>query len=378
MLSVGRSPFLAATPSPVAAGHSSPVAITHHLRHEHRDIYRCIASERDDHDRADDLADEATAENAKNRIAWALFALAVLFLLVVLGSIAILAHWRGGYLRLAPGSVSAAASRRGSATRIAAPAPLPGSPTVSRMSVETEEELAALRAAGKVVADALVQMRAAVKPGVTTAALDAVAGEVFERAGARSGPKLDYGFPGVTCISVNDETVHGIPGPRKLTDGDLVKLDVTAELDGYYADACITVSAGRALSEDMPLVETARRALANAMRIARAGARLNEIGAAVEKTASSRGFSVCTDLMGHGIGRRIHEPPDVPNYYRPDLDQRLPEGLVLTIEPIIAAGRGSVRPAGDGWMLRTADGSRAAHVEHTIVIQEGAPIVITA
>jgi len=221
-------------------------------------------------------------------------------------------------------------------------------------------------------------MRRAVRPGVTTAELDAVGGEVFRRAGARSGPQLDYGFPGVNCISVNDEAVHGIPGPRRLRDGDLVKLDVTAELDGFYADACDSVTVGRPEPEAEQLADTARRALANAMGAARAGAPLNAIGAAVEQTVVARGHAVCTDLVGHGIGRRIHEPPRVPNYYVPRLSAPLTEGLVLTIEPIISAGTGEVREGDDGWTVRTADGALSAHVEHTIVITHGEPVVLTA
>lgn len=160
------------------------------------------------------------------------------------------------------------------------------------MSVETAEELAALRAAGRVVAEALRMMRRAVQPGVTTGELDAVAGRVFRRAGARSGPQIDYGFPGVTCISVNDEATHGIPGPRHLLAGDLVKLDVTAELDGFYADACVTVPAGRARPGDRRLVVSAQRALAAGMRAARVGAPLNAIGAAVERTVVADGHAV--------------------------------------------------------------------------------------
>jgi methionyl aminopeptidase len=245
------------------------------------------------------------------------------------------------------------------------------------MSVETEEELAALRAAGRVVADALRAMSRAVRPGVTTAELDEVGAKVFDRAGARSGPRLDYGFPGVNCISVNDEAVHGIPGRRRLRDGDLLKLDVTAELDGFYADACVSVPVGRPGAPATRLVDTARRALAGAMRVARAGVPLNAIGAAVERTVTARGQAVCTELTGHGIGRRIHEPPQVPNHYVPTLWQPLPEGLVLTIEPIISAGNGAVREAGDGWTVRTADGALSAHVEHTVVITRGKPLVLT-
>jgi methionyl aminopeptidase len=246
------------------------------------------------------------------------------------------------------------------------------------MSVETEEELEALRDAGRVVAEALRAMRRAVRPGITTLALDEVGAKVFRRFGARSGPQLDYGFPGVNCISVNDEAVHGIPSRRRLRDGDLVKLDVTAELNGFYADACATVSVGRPRPDGTQLAATARRALERAIDAARAGAPLNAIGAAIEDTVAARGHAVCTELMGHGIGRRIHEPPHVPNHYVPSMSQPLTEGLVLTIEPIISAGTGAVRGGRDGWTIKTADGALAAHAEHTLVITAERPLLLTA
>jgi methionyl aminopeptidase len=248
----------------------------------------------------------------------------------------------------------------------------------SIVSIETEEELAALRAAGRVVADALREMRRAVAPGVTTAELDAIAARVFRRAGARSGPMLDYGFPGETCISVNDEAVHGVPGRRRLRSGDLVKLDVTAELDGFYADACITETVGRSSQADVALIDAARQALVDGMRAAIAGAPVSAIGAAVERTVHARGFAVCDALAGHGIGRRIHEAPTIPNVFVPRLSEPLAEGLVLTIEPVLSAGSGAVRESHDGWTVRTSDRARSAHVEHTVVITDGAPIVLTA
>ncbi len=246
------------------------------------------------------------------------------------------------------------------------------------MSVETAEELAALRAAGRVVAETLRMMRRAIQPGVRTSELDAVAERVFRRAGARSGPQLDYGFPGVTCISINDEAVHGIPGPRRLREGDMVKLDVTAELDGFYADACVTEPVGRTRPGDRRLAATANRALAAGMRATQVRAPLNAIGAAVERTVLADGYAVCTELMGHGIGRRIHEAPHVPNHYVAQLSRPLTDGLVLTIEPTISAGSGAVRATSDGWTVRTSDGARSAHAEHTVVVRDGAPLVLTA
>jgi methionyl aminopeptidase len=246
------------------------------------------------------------------------------------------------------------------------------------MSIETQEELDALCAAGRVVAEALRAMGRAVRPGVSTAELDSIGARVFRRHGARSGPQVDYGFPGVNCISVGDEAVHGIPSARRLREGELVKLDVTAELDGFYADACVSVPVGRASPQTMRLVASARRALNDAIGIARAGAPLNLIGATVERTITGRGHSVCAELTGHGIGRRIHEDPTVPSYYVAGLDEPLTEGLVLTIEPIISAGNGAVVAGDDGWTIRTADGALSAHAEHTLVITTGAPLLLTA
>jgi methionyl aminopeptidase len=249
---------------------------------------------------------------------------------------------------------------------------------IGLVSVQTPEELAGLRAAGRVVADALRAMRRAARPGVSTAELDAVAARVLRRAGARSGPQLDYGFPGVTCISVNDEAVHGIPGPRRLRAGDLAKLDVTVELDGFYADACISAPIGRVRPATGRLVQSARQGLTRALDLARTGTPLTDIGAVIERTVRERGHAVCTELSGHGIGRRIHEPPEVPNHADPRLTQPLTEGLVITIEPIVSSGSGDIRVARDGWTIKTADGALSAHVEHTIVVRDGAPLILTA
>jgi methionyl aminopeptidase len=246
------------------------------------------------------------------------------------------------------------------------------------MSIKSEDELRALKAVGAVVARTLREMRRYVRPGVTTGELDAVAARVFTSAGARSGPQLDYNFPGSTCISVNDEAVHGIPGRRRLREGDLVKLDVTAELDGFYADACTSVAVGRARPRDARLLVAANAALRSGIEAAKAGGPVNAIGQAVEREVTGRGFSVCDGLAGHGIGRRIHEPPNVPNVYEADLADRLTESLVLTIEPIIAAGGGAVHMTSDGWTVATDDGSASAHAEHTVVITDGRPLVLTA
>jgi methionyl aminopeptidase len=245
------------------------------------------------------------------------------------------------------------------------------------MSASTPAELAALKAAGRVVARTLRELRARVRPGVSTAELGAHAAAIFAAHGARSGPQLDYDFPGAICISVGDEAVHGIPGPRRLREGELVKLDVTAELDGFYADACRTVAVGRAKPAALKLTAAAESALKRGMGAATAGAPVNAIGRAVQAEVERRGFSVCAELTGHGIGRRIHEEPTVYNVDVPGPSPTLEAGMVLTIEPIIAAGDGAIVEDGQ-WVIRTADGSLSAHAEHTLVITDGAPLVLTA
>jgi len=246
------------------------------------------------------------------------------------------------------------------------------------MSVETREELLALKEAGRIVRAALDAMSEAVGPGVTTASLDGIAEGVLRAEGARSAPRLVYGFPAATCISVNDEVVHGIPSPRRLEEGDLVTLDVTVENEGFMADAAVTVPVGRTDSAARALLAAAQRALSRALAAARAGARLNEIGRAVSYSARRDGFNVVRELSGHGIGRTIHEPPAVPNVYERTARQRLNRGLVLAIEPMLTSGSGRVVEDADGWTVRTADGALAAHAEHTIVVTEGAPLVLTA
>jgi methionyl aminopeptidase len=246
------------------------------------------------------------------------------------------------------------------------------------MSIKTAEELEALKRVGRVVALALREMRRATRPGVTTADLDAIGGAVFESHGARSAPSLVYQFPGVNCISLNDEAVHGIPGPRTLRDGDLVKLDVTAELDGYIADAAVTVALPGAAARERRLASCAETALGKAINAAVAGRPVYEIGRAIDREVRSQGFRVLRELHGHGVGRTIHEPPSVPQYENREMSQPLTEGLVLTIEPIIAIGSSQVRLDPDGWTLRTADGSASAHWEHTIVITRGRPLILTA
>jgi methionyl aminopeptidase len=246
------------------------------------------------------------------------------------------------------------------------------------MSINGPEELAGMRAADAIVCLMLSARKAAVRPGITTAELDEVGAGVMRQHGARSAPAPVYQFPGVNCISVNEEAVHGIPGERALQAGDLVKLDVTIEKDGFMADAAVTVPVGEVTEELQRLVACAERAFAKAMLVARAGFRVSEIGRAIEREVRRSGFSVIRDLGGHGIGRTIHEEPRVPNYADPQASQILTEGLVITVEPIIAAGSGRSFVAPDKWTVVTADLRPSAHYEHSLVITKGAPMLLTA
>jgi methionyl aminopeptidase len=246
------------------------------------------------------------------------------------------------------------------------------------VSITTPEELEHLKAVGAVVYHVLDAMKQGVRPGVTTAELDAIGDKVMREEGAQSAPALVYQFPGSSCISLNDEAVHGIPRERKLEEGDIVKLDVTVEKNGYMADAALTVPVGEISPEKQRLIACAERAFGKAMLVARAGFRVFEIGRAVEREVRREGFSVIRDLGGHGIGRTIHEAPRIPNYPDPQASQVLTEGMVITVEPIIAAGTGRAILADDGWTVRTADHKPSAHYEHTLVITKGAPILLTA
>ena len=246
------------------------------------------------------------------------------------------------------------------------------------MSIDSDDDLAALRRVGRLVGEALAAMERAAAPGMTTADLDAIGAGILKAAGARSAPQIVYGFPGFNLLSVNDEIVHGIPGRRRLKPGDVLKLDVTAELDGYIADAARTIVLPPSRAVARRLGKSARTAFDRAAATARAGQLVSAIGQAVERSVTADGFSVVRSLTGHGVGRTIHEPPSVPNYF--DRHQRdvLTEGLVLTIEPIISEHPCRAVDDRDGWTIRTSNGSLAAHYEETIVITSGAPIVLTA
>jgi methionyl aminopeptidase len=246
------------------------------------------------------------------------------------------------------------------------------------MTIKSKSDLSSMRAVGKLVGQALRAMRAAVRPGMTTEQLDDVGAAFLRRRGARSAPQLTYDFPGFNCISVNDEVVHGVPGTRVLRAGDVVKIDVTAELDGFIADSAITVVIPPISANARSLTECAHSAFDHAMTVAVAQARIAELGRAVEAEVERWGHAVVHDMCGHGVGRALHEPPSVPNFFSPFTPGRLEEGLVIALEPIISetpsGGVGVVRRGA----VRPAPRCRAAHYEHTIVIRGGRAEVLTA
>lgn len=246
------------------------------------------------------------------------------------------------------------------------------------MSIKTTAELEKLRAIGKIVRRTLDEMSAGVRVGITTAELDEIALRVLTEHGAEPAPPKVYGFPGSACISVNDEAVHGIPGHRVLREGDLVKLDLVAEKDGFFADAAVTVRVGKVSETADALVRCAESAFVQASKVARVGYRAYDIGRAVEREVRGYGFNVIPELGGHGVGRTIHEAPSIPNFYDRSCRARLVEGLVIAVEPIITTGTGDAVRMMDGWTVRTADRALSAHYEHTIVITKSSPIVLTA
>jgi methionyl aminopeptidase len=248
---------------------------------------------------------------------------------------------------------------------------------LASVTIKRPEEVAKMRQAGRILVALLDRLEAALAAGVTTAELDALAVDHIRDAGAVSSFK-GYGsnppFPGTICTSLNDEVVHGIPSPRRrLSDGDLISLDVGCIWDGWHADCARTFTIGAVDPEAVTLVETTRDALTAGIAAARPGNRLGDIGAAIEALANARGYGIVRPFVGHGIGTAMHEEPQVPNYGRPGTGMRLEPGMCLAIEPMFNLGGDDVRLLDDGWTVVTADGKRSAHFEDTIVIgPEGA------
>lgn len=248
--------------------------------------------------------------------------------------------------------------------------------------LKSKEEIEIMRAANRIVALILAQLRELVRPGVTTGELDRVAEELIHKHGAQPAFKGyrvgDQTFPRCICISINDEIVHGIPSEKRvLQEGDIVGLDFGVRYQGFYGDSAFTVPVGKATPADERLIAATRDALAAGIAEARVGNRMGNVSAAIQRHAESAGYSVVRDFVGHGIGRRLHEEPQVPNYGVPDRGIRLRAGMVLAIEPMVNAGRAEVRIKEDGWTAVTEDGTRSAHFEHSVAVTESGPEILS-
>jgi methionyl aminopeptidase len=246
------------------------------------------------------------------------------------------------------------------------------------MIVKTDEDLQALKEIGRIVAMIRDELKSQTKPEITTKELDEIAGRMFEENGAISGPKGEYDFPGFTCISVNEEVAHGIPGDRVIQEGDLVNIDVSGSKNGYYADTGISFVVGEGDPKLTDLCEAALKSFEAGLRKAKAGSKLNGIGKAVHNEARKNGYTVIKNLTGHGVGKSLHEKPDhILNYFDPWDNGLLKEGMVIAFEPFISRRAQNVIEKGDGWTYITPDKSLVAQIEHTIIITKDEPIILT-
>lgn len=246
------------------------------------------------------------------------------------------------------------------------------------MSVlKSEQEVEAMKKAGRLVALAHQAIREAVKPGVSSRDLDEIAERVITEGGGKPAFKGYHGFPATICASVNEEVVHGIPNRRKLEEGDIISVDIGAIVDGYYGDSAWTYPVGRVAPEVAKLLEVTEASLYAGIAGARAGARLAAISGGVEDVVNAHGFGIVRDFVGHGIGRNLHESPQIPNYRTGDEGPVLHEGEALAIEPMVNIGTHKVKTKKNGWTVVTEDGSWSAHFEHTIIVQNGDPLITT-
>jgi len=234
-----------------------------------------------------------------------------------------------------------------------------------------------LRVSGAKLAEVLHQVGEMVSPGVTTLELDRAAGLLIRELGAKPAFLHYGGYPATLCVSINEQVIHGIPGHRVLNSGDVVSLDLGLIYDGYYADSAITIACGSVTPEDEKLIETTRRSLYAGIDAAHVGARLGDVGHAVQQVAESQGMSVVRDYVGHGVGKDLHEDPEVPNYGSAGTGITLKEGLVIAIEPMVNAGSSAVRVLNDDWTVVTVDGHKSSHFEHTIAVTAQGPVILT-
>jgi methionyl aminopeptidase len=239
-------------------------------------------------------------------------------------------------------------------------------------------ELDRMRAANALVAEVLAELRGMVRPGLTTADLDAFAEQRIRDRGGDPAFKGYHGYPATICASVNEEVVHGIPSRRELVEGDIVSVDLGVQLDGFYGDAAVTLPVGRVSERAADLLRVTEEALHRGIGRARPGGRVSDISHAVQTHVEQHGFSVVREFVGHGIGASLHEEPQVPNYGTPGRGPRLAEGMVLAIEPMVNLGKPAVRVLNDGWTAVTRDGMLSAHFEHTVAVTKDGPLVLTA
>lgn len=245
------------------------------------------------------------------------------------------------------------------------------------ITIKTQQDIEKMRAAGSILARLDQILQKEVRPGITTSELDAIAQEYIISQGAIPSFKGYGGFPGSICVSVNDEIVHGIPGERKLCDGDIVSIDMGSLLSGFHGDAARTYAVGEISKEAQRLIDVTRQSFFEGIQHARAGHHLHEIGAAVQQYVEKNGFSVVREYVGHGIGRSLHEAPEIPNYKTPGRGVKLMAGMTLAVEPMVNAGTEKLRVLEDGWTAVTKDGQLSAHYENTVLITQGEPEILT-
>jgi len=245
------------------------------------------------------------------------------------------------------------------------------------ITLKSEREIAIMREAGRVVQEAIELLTRAVRPGVTTGQLNALVEEQLARRGARPAFKGYHGYPASICTSINQEIVHGIPGLKVLKEGDIISIDIGAEMSGYFADAAITLAVGEIDELSRRLIEATKESLEAGIRQCTTDKRLSDISHAIQSVAEAAGFSVVREYVGHGIGRAMHEDPQVPNFGKPGRGIKLSPGLVLAIEPMVNVGKFDTAVLEDQWTVVTKDGSRSAHFEHTVAITANGPEVLT-
>ena len=245
------------------------------------------------------------------------------------------------------------------------------------ITLNSAHEIELMRRAGKITAAARALAGEMVKPGVTTREIDKAVFHFIRSQGAEPSFLNYNGYPASVCVSVNDEIIHGIPGKRVLQEGDIVSVDVGAFIGGFHGDCAGTYPCGQVSDEAMRLIRVTQESFFEGMKYAREGYRLSDISAAVQAYVESNGFSIVREYVGHGIGRRMHEPPEVPNYGNPGHGPRLLRGMTLAVEPMVNAGSAAIKQMADGWTVKTADGKNAAHYENTILITAGEPELLT-